>query len=132
MSFRVQLLRPLGASLADSGQPGLRESLAELGHILPPIVHAMFQAFHNIHHHYQLGLHRDGEDTLFLVREIEGLSRYVRRLYRAFPDMDELAVWADQLKYFGRDLQLEPRRLHHNPMPRHRHNRRLPTPQIAW
>ncbi|EUC42222.1 hypothetical protein COCMIDRAFT_104122, partial [Bipolaris oryzae ATCC 44560] len=33
-------------------QPGLGEGLADLGHILLPIVHSLLEAFHNIHYHY--------------------------------------------------------------------------------
>lgn len=116
----------------DYHQSGLGEGLADLGHILPPTVHSIPEAFHNIYYHYQLGLDTESEDPYFLAQNIEGLSRYVRKLYRAFLDMIELAMWADQLKYLGRDIQIEPRRIRHNPMPRRRHNRGYPTPQIAW
>ncbi|EMD91168.1 hypothetical protein COCC4DRAFT_49842 [Bipolaris maydis ATCC 48331] len=111
--------------------PGLGEGLADLGHLLPPIVHSIFEAFHNIHYHYQLGLDTESEDLYFLAQEIEGLSRHVRKLYRAFPDMIELALWADQLKCLGRDIQIGPRRIRHSPMSRNRYNRGYPMPQIA-
>ncbi|KAH7560260.1 hypothetical protein BM1_03894 [Bipolaris maydis] len=115
----------------DYHQPGLGEGLADLGHLLPPIVHSIFEAFHNIHYHYQLGLDTESEDLYFLAQEIEGLSRHVRKLYRAFPDMIELALWADQLKCLGRDIQIGPRRIRHSPMSRNRYNRGYPMPQIA-
>ncbi|EUC38598.1 hypothetical protein COCCADRAFT_82433 [Bipolaris zeicola 26-R-13] len=97
----------------------------------PRIVHSILEAFHNTHYHYQLGLDTESEDPYYLAQEIERLSRYVRKLYRAFPDMIELALWADQLKYLGRDVQIAPRRIRHSPIPKHRHNRGYPMPQIA-
>ncbi|EOA81042.1 hypothetical protein ACJQWK_09824 [Exserohilum turcicum] len=111
--------------------PGLDASLADLGQF-PPIFHPVIQALNNIHYHYKLSLDSDGEEPFFLAREMESLSRYLRKLYQAYPHMIELALWADQLKYMGRDMQIGPRRLRYSPVTKHRHNRRLLLPQIAW
>ncbi|KAF1845620.1 uncharacterized protein K460DRAFT_284583 [Cucurbitaria berberidis CBS 394.84] len=101
--------------------PSLNQGLSELSIIMPDEVGDVLEAFDSIHHHYRWGFDRDGPDSYFLSREVEKLSRFLRRMYRFYPWVPQLGTLSEQLKYMGRDVQTGPRRLRYHTMPKHRY-----------
>ena len=120
------------ATFTDNTQPNLANSMLQLQNMLKPALAAyLFDSYHCIHDHYKRGFDHDGPESYVLSREMQRLSSLLRDLYHE-TGIHELAIWSDQLKYMGRDIQIGPRRLRYNLRPTHRHNRGLLMPQMAW
>jgi hypothetical protein len=90
--------------------------------VAPPYFDHVLDAYECIHYHYKRGFDQDGPESYYISREVERLSKLLRKLYFA-TGMHELASWSDQLKYMGRNTHMSPRRYRSNIMPKHRHNR---------
>jgi hypothetical protein len=99
--------------------------------IVPPYFDDVLEAYECIHYHYKRGFDQHGPESYYISRELARLSKLVRKLYFA-TGMHDLASWSDQLKYFGRDIQMRPRHLRFSTVPRHRYNRGLLIPQIGF
>ncbi|KAF1943433.1 hypothetical protein EJ02DRAFT_453336 [Clathrospora elynae] len=113
---------------ASENIPSLNMELNEIAMFFPPFagwIGELLEDYVGIHHHYQQGFDHDGRGSFFLAREIDRFSKSVRQLYCMFPDMHGLATWSDQLKYMGRNTQMEPRRRRYSTMPKDRYNRWL-------
>ena len=83
----------------------------------------------SIHNHLRMGYDRDGPESFYLSREVDKLSRWMQKLYRHGPWGGRgLGDLASQLKHFGRDVQIGPRRrkYHVEPMPRYYDGRYYP------
>ncbi|KAL6709666.1 hypothetical protein ACN47E_001094 [Coniothyrium glycines] len=103
--------------------PTMYDDLSELGAISPYDLHRILRISDEIHDHYRMGIESDGPDTYYLAREMDKLSRRIRRIHnqiRPFSQAPSLASWADQLHYMARDMQIGPRRLRHYTMPKRR------------
>lgn len=99
------------------------EVFQELNLVAFPEFLQIMQAKEGIHRHYKEGFDRDGWESYHLAREVETLSRHLRSLHRMLPWINQLSSLSDQLKYMGRDLQLGPRRLRYQTIPKMRHDR---------
>jgi hypothetical protein len=97
------------------------EGMFQLGMIFPDQLGRIMEAYNGIHHHYRHGLDRDGPDAYHLSRELEKLARKLRRSHFHMPWLSQLGMFADQLKYMGRDMQIGRRRRRYYPMPKERY-----------
>ncbi|KAF2854494.1 hypothetical protein T440DRAFT_475646 [Plenodomus tracheiphilus IPT5] len=63
--------------------PHLDDEFQHLQQNVPHCVVEIYNAFEQIHHHYQHGFDRDGPESYYLAREVERLSKYLNELHRA-------------------------------------------------
>ncbi|KAF1836809.1 hypothetical protein BDW02DRAFT_208887 [Decorospora gaudefroyi] len=105
-------------------QPFLSDQIFTLQMFSPFLANAIFNAFERIHHHYKWGFDSDGPDAYLLAREMEKLAKILRGTWHN-TGIEELGIWADQLQYMRREMQVGPARLRYNVMPRRRYNPRL-------
>lgn len=99
--------------------------------LAPPYFDHVLEAYKCIHRYYKHGFDQDGPESYYVSREIERLSKLLRKLYFA-TGMHELASWSDQLKYMGRDTQMSSRRFRSSAMSKHRNNRGSLMPLIMF
>ncbi|KAH6844423.1 hypothetical protein CC77DRAFT_589805 [Alternaria alternata] len=111
--------------------PSLEEGLFELRMVASPYFDHVLEAYKCIHRYYKHGFDQDGPESYYVSREIERLSKLLRKLYFA-TGMHELASWSDQLKYMGRDTQMSSRRFRSSAMSKHRNNRGSLMPLIMF